>query len=80
MTGFQDLPRIDPRTKDCVRFLPKQKRYELVVSGEVTATISSFGMTVPARRRKFETAVRQAQRNRESDALVERLFPDKEDR
>jgi hypothetical protein len=76
MNALKGLPRCDPRAKDCVRYLPQQRRYELVVQGQVTATISSFAYTVPARRRKFEQAVRQALRDRESDALVERLFPE----
>jgi hypothetical protein len=71
----RSLPRIDARSKDCVRFLRKERRYELVVGGEVKASISSFAMTVPAARRKFDQAVRQAAREKQIDDQVERLFP-----
>lgn len=72
----RSLPRIDARSKDCVRFLRKERRYELVVGGEVKASISSFAMTVPAARRKFDQAVRQAAREKQIDDQVERLFRD----
>lgn len=75
MNALKDLPRVDPRSKDCVRFLKKQRRYELVVGGEVQATISSFAMSVPGTRRKFDAAVKAALREKQIDAQVERLFP-----
>jgi hypothetical protein len=61
-----------------VRFVPKQRRYELVVGGEVKASISSFAMTVPAAKKKFDAAVRQALREKQINDQVERLYPDDE--
>jgi len=52
------------------------RRYELVVGGEVKASISSFAMTVPGAKRKFDRAVQKALRERQIDATVERLYPD----
>jgi hypothetical protein len=73
---LKDLPQVNPAAKDCVRFDPRARRYELVVGGEVKASISSFGMTVPGTRRKFDAAVKAALRERQIDATVERLYPE----
>lgn len=74
--AFPGLKLTSPKAKDCVRYVPKLRRYELVVDGEVTATISKFAYSVPGARRKFDAKVREAAAAKRIEALVERLYPD----
>jgi hypothetical protein len=76
--NWAQLPKIDPRAKNCVRYNPRSRRYQLVDGGKVTATISRLGMTIPATRAAFTAKVKAQARLRQMDALVERLYPDED--
>lgn len=73
---FARAPKVNPHVGDCVRHDKKRRRYELVVDGHVTASISALGMQVPGTRRAFENKVLIAARDRRIDALVEKHFSD----
>lgn len=51
------LPKINPHAGTCVRWNPNNKRYELVVGGQVLARISRLGMKLRAERRQFNAMV-----------------------
>lgn len=74
---FSQLPKIDPDSPLCVRLNRKLKRYELVVDGEVTASVGEFAFNnVRAARAKFAGKVNVAIRGSVIDRTVERLYAD----
>jgi hypothetical protein len=55
--NFADLPRTSSSARECVRWNPKTKRYELVVGGVVLSSISRVGMSIRSERMKFRAQV-----------------------